>query len=639
MCRCNLFGKLEVMAKDIVPFGHWLSPIDGAMVAGKSRRFGQLLSSNGWVWWSEARPEENGRSVLMRIRPGDGAAPEMMLPAPWSAISRVHEYGGGEFCVSGDDVFFVNSDDQDIYRLSGGEVRRVTDEPATRFADIQHDTVHGRLFCVAERKVEGQDHPDNLPDNLIVSIALGDGAISDAVTGHDFFGQLRLSPDGRQLAWIAWDLPDMPWDQAELYVGSVAAAGLCDVRKIAGGRGVAIFQPEWSGTNQLYFVSDAAGHGQLQRFDGTNIEVVNTGGGELSRPLWSFGMRVHARTGAGDTGAAAFVDGVSVFTRNGIVVETGLAQIDDPVAVGDGYAVHAAFHDAPPAIVHLDDVGAITVLRRSADIDLDPSMVSHGEIVHYPGAGGEDVVAIYYPPRNAEVAGPPDELPPAIVTAHGGPTGMAARGLKLKTQYWTSRGFAVFDVDYSGSSGYGRAYRERLDGQWGIRDVADVIAGARFLGSTGRADPARLAISGGSAGGYTVLMALATSDIFAAGGCHYGISDIAQLHKFTHKFEAGYLYRLMGVGPDDWRETFSARSPLNLVDRMTSPAIFFQGADDAVVPPAQSRMMVDALRAKGVPVAYHEFEGERHGFRKAETIATVLAAELVFFREHLGLGS
>lgn len=621
------------MSKTVLPFGHWSSPIDGSAVAGKSRRFGQVLAMDEWVWWTETRPEEDGRSAVMRVRPGGIHDPKMMLPGPWSASSRIHEYGGGEFSVSGADVFFVNADDQDIYCLNGGNVQRITNAPDTRFADIQHDKARERLLCVAEHNTPRSHHPEN----FIAAIDLKEGTVDKVLPGHDFFGQLRLSPDGQKLAWISWDLPDMPWDQAELYTCELSDKGLANIRHVAGGDGVAAFQPEWDSAGHLWFVADESGFGQLYRSHGQSIEQVETGPGELSRPLWSLGMRSHARTDTGHVAASAYVDGMSAVTVDGRAVDTGFAGFEDPVPVGNGFAGYAALHDAPTALVYINTDGDQEILRSASDVNLPPDAISRGEIVRFKGSNDDDVVAIYYPPKSADCEAPAGTLPPAIVTAHGGPTGMAKRGLVLKTQYWTSRGFAVLDVDYSGSSGYGRAYRERLDGQWGVRDVEDVIAGARYLGESGRADPSKLAISGGSAGGYTVLMALATSDVFAAGGCHYGICDLAQLLKFTHKFESGYLYRLFGVDPNNWEETFAARSPINLMDGFSSPTIFFQGADDAVVPPAQSRLMVDALKAKGIPVAYHEFEGERHGFRKAETIETVLAAELAFFQQHLRL--
>ncbi|MEL6287718.1 MAG: prolyl oligopeptidase family serine peptidase [Pseudomonadota bacterium] len=654
------------------PYGYWPSPIDGIMVAGKSRRFGHVATDEGHVYWCESRPEEEGRCVICRIDAAslttspaeDGAATaadtntggetnpgaetntleltfEDVLPAPWSASSRVHEYGGGEFSVRAGTIWFVNAEDQDIYRMSDGNAVRVTTAPKLRFTSIAAlpgggATAEDRLFAIAERSTSDPSRPEN----LIVEIDQKTGAVFDRVTGRDFYAQLTLSPRGEAMAFIAWDLPDMPWDEAATYVCEISDTSVSAPRKLVGGEGVATFQPTWRDANTLAVVSDADGNGQLitmSAFARADQPVTHSAPDiDLLVPLWNIASRAHARSDDGATWAAGYRAGAFVLTRNARELETGLADLSAISALDHSITGVAARHDAPAELTAIDADGNCRTLRRSADDALDPAYVSHGEIVRFD-VDGRTVPALYYPPRNDAVRAP-DTPPPAIVTAHGGPTGMAKRGLTLKTQFWTSRGFAVLDVDYAGSSGYGRAWRERLDGQWGVADVDDVVAAARWLTNSGRAAPGQIAISGGSAGGYTVLMALAMSDVFNAGGCHYGIADQEQLLRCTHKFEAGYQYRLFGVTHENREPVFTARSPINLMDGFRTPTIFFQGAEDAVVPPDQSRMMVEALRRNGVPTDYHEFDGERHGFRKARTVEAVLNAELAFFRAHLGLG-
>ncbi|MEL7542274.1 MAG: prolyl oligopeptidase family serine peptidase [Pseudomonadota bacterium] len=619
------------------PHGYWPSPITGELVAGKTRRFGHLTCADEHVYWCEGRPEEEGRCVIVRAPVDAPDKHEDILPAPWSASARVHEYGGGEFSVTNGRTWFVNADDQDVYLVSLGGVSRITRSPDMRFTDLVPVPDSGRVFAVAEQEIEGAHHPQN----MIVEIDVPSGKVTPVVQGADFYAQLRLSPDARHLAFIAWDLPGMPWDNAALFTAAVDADGLAPPIRLTTQHDGTIFQPEWEDDTTLRYVSDVDGFGRLYRHHvskpGPPTNPLTPAHEDLLRPLWNFSMRSHAR--ANDAlWTSGFKAGESVIRRDGTAVLDELVEFSDPAPAANRVAGYAAFSDRPTELIIAGSDGTRHTIRTAADIDLDTAYFSPAEVVQFPGADGAEVAALYYPPANAAVTGAPGIAPPAIVTAHGGPTGMAKRGLILKTQYWTSRGFAVLDVDYSGSSGYGRAYRDRLDAQWGVRDVADVVAAAHWLAQSGRADGDRLAISGGSAGGYTVLMALATSTVFNAGACHYGIGDLAQLLKFTHKFEAGYLYRLFGVGPDNWQETFAARSPINLLDGFRTPTIFFQGAEDAVVPPEQSRTMVKALEENNIPVAYHEFEGERHGFRKAETITTVLEKELEFFRTHLKLG-
>lgn len=634
-------------AKTIIqPYGTWPSPLDAPSVARGARRFGRLQAGAGWLYWTEGRPEERGRQTIMRAKAG--AEPEEILPQPFSARSRVHEYGGGELLVAGEDIYFVNDVDQDIYRLRLGEKpRRLTRSARVRFADFVLDGRRQRLIAVAERHARGSGHPQN----LLVAIALGDrkrGQLTDLVTGHDFVSDPRLSPDGERLAFVAWDLPDMPWDQSVLHVADITSTGaLRKSKAVAGGNGDAAAQPEWADDGSLYFVLDGRVSQGLHRVtpNGRTMRVDTGIAGELSRPQWAFGTRSYALGTKGALAVSQIDRGTSKFT----VVSTSRRRtqkpaprklpfraFDQPVAFGHTFAGMAARDAAPPSIAVLDN-GRPQIVRSASDLRLAAGMISKGRVMTFYGEDGREVYGVFYAPANADCAGPSGALAPLIVLVHGGPTSMTERGFKPRVQFFTTRGFAVLDLDYSGSTGYGRGYRERLDGRWGEIDVADAALAAGQFADRARVDRSRMAIAGGSAGGYTVLMALATTGVFAAGSSHYGISDLGLLLAHTHKFESGYLHRLMGTTPENWKATFEARSPIRLAGAITSPVVLFQGLDDKVVPPEQSRRIVEELKRRKIGVAYHEFAGEGHGFRRAETIIAVLEAELAFFRQAMRL--
>jgi len=634
------------MPKLLTPFGHWPSPITPAIAAAGSRRFGGLQVEADAIYWSESRPEEGGRQTILQGR-ADGRVRDL-LTAPFSARSRVHEYGGGEFAVAGETIYFTNDSDQQIYAVRPGAApRRLTNAPSMRFADYSLDHRRRRLIGVGER--HGARHA--AVRNGLVAIDIARGSVTELAGGRDFYASPSLSPAGDRLAFLAWDLPDMPWDSATLFVASVRADGTLGAPvRVAGGNGAAAFQPVWcADKGHLSFVLDASGWGQLYVWDGAKVQRrYGQRGADLSRPQWVFGLRSFCLAADGSIGAVSLRQGRPLLEvwepkrgrlRRYSKLAAKTARIDDPVAFAGGLAALISRPTAMPEVMRIgrhDVTGFAGPPARSQPLTDLTGYFSVGANIAFRAAR-RTVYGLYYAPTNAVHRGPAGALPPALVFVHGGPTSMTDAGLKLRTQFFTSRGFAVFDINYSGSTGFGRAYRERLDGAWGIADVADCAAAARYLGRAGLADGKKIVISGGSAGGYTSLMALATTRAFAAGSCHYGVSDLALLLKHTHKFESGYLHRLMGTTPANWQATFAARSPLNLIDGISAPVILFQGLDDKVVPPEQSRRIVRRLQQRGVDVAYHEFAGEGHGFRRAETIIAVLQAELVFLRRVLGL--
>jgi dipeptidyl aminopeptidase/acylaminoacyl peptidase len=620
-----------------VPFGSWKSPVTSDAIASGSVGLGLIDLDGASIYWTEARPTEGGRVAIVRRGP-DGSTADLIGP-PFNARTRVHEYGGGEALVDRGVVYFSNFADQRLYRVRPGEAPApVTRAGGMRYADAVVDGTRRRLLCVREdHTAHGRE-----PVNTIAAVDLETGDETVLVSGHDFFAAPRIGVDSR-VCWLAWDHPNMPWDGCGLYVAELAADGtLSDPRCLAGGPAESVVQPEWSPDGSLYFVSDRSGWWNLYRWRGGRVEPVCPREAEFARPQWVFGATTYAVDSADRLVCACCERGiwrlVTVDTRTGALhpVATPFTAFGRIRAAGGLASFAAASPAAPPVLVRLDlDTGAIEVLKHSAPRNVIEDSVSVPEAVEFPTTGGLTAHAFFYPPANRDFTGPEGHKPPLLVMSHGGPTSATSAAFSLRTQYWTSRGIAVLDVNYGGSTGYGRRYRERLDGRWGIVDVDDCIAGARFLVDRGAVDGQRLAITGGSAGGYTTLCALTFRSAFKAGASHYGVGDLEALALETHKFESRYLDRLVGPYPER-RDLYLARSPVHHVDRLSCPVIFFQGLEDAVVPPGQAEAMVAALRRKGVPVAYVAFEGEQHGFRRAENIKRALDGELYFYSRVFG---
>ena len=619
----------------LAKYGTWTSPITAEAITAGQVGLAQPSLDRGDAYWLEARPQEAGRTALVRRTPAGDR--QDLTPAPMNVRTRVHEYGGGAYAVRDGIIVAANFADQRLYRIEGGSAARaLTPESAgqLRYADMELDLAHGRVLAVREDHRAGGE-----AINTIVALPLSGGdAGRILIEGHDFFSSPRLSPDGKRLAWLSWDHPNMPWDATQLWSAEIAADGaLREVRQLAGGDRESIVQPAWSPDHRLYFVSDRSGWWNLYVAHPDGASPVCPMSAEFAGPAWTFGMRWFAFLNPG-TLLACFSEG-GRWHLGTIDLSAGrLDRLALPYTEFSGLAVEAGRAilragrpDGPAAIILLDAAsGSVTELGTAGDLPADPSYLARPQAIACASEGGAITHAFYYPPSNPDFRAPPGELPPLIVKSHGGPTGSTSSELRLATQFWTSRGFAVCDVDYGGSTGYGRAYRERLNGRWGEVDVLDCIAAARSLVAERRADERRLAITGGSAGGYTTLCALTFHDVFRAGASHYGVSDLEALAKETHKFESRYLDRLVGPYPEA-AAVYRARSPIHHVERLSCPIIFFQGLEDAVVPPNQAELMVEALRKKGLPVAYLTFPGEQHGFRKAETIQTVLRAELAFY--------
>lgn len=622
------------------PYGTWKSPITADLIVGESIGLGQVMRDGADIYWAEMRPQEKGRYVVVRRTP-DGKRADVN-PAPFNARTRVHEYGGGSYFVHGGTLYFTNFADQRLYcQQPGGAPEALTPEGIDiRFADCVMDSRRNRLIGVRE------DHrlADREAVNTIAALDLATGGEGQVlVSGSDFFASPRLSPDGSQLAWQSWNHPNMPWDGCELWLADVQADGSLGTPKlIAGGMEESIFQPQWSPDGTLYFVSDRSGWWNLHRLSGGQVEAVAPMEAEFGLPQWSFGQSTYGFAGPDRIICTYTADGLwhlaAIDTRT-----LAFTPLESPYTVIHSLRVSetdAVFEGGSPTreseIVRLDlATGQFSTLRRSGGTAPDSRYISPAQPIAFPTENGQTAHGFYYPPHNADFTAPAGDRPPLLVISHGGPTGATENGLKLPIQFWTSRGIAVLDVNYGGSTGYGRAYRMRLNGNWGIVDIDDCCNGARFLVEQGLADGKRLIIRGGSAGGYTTLGALTFRDVFSVGASYYGLSDLGGFVEDTHKFESRYLDNLVGPYPAA-KAVYEERSPVNHAQQIACPVIFFQGLEDKVVLPNQAERMVDAMRYNEVAVAYVPFAGEQHGFRQAANIKRALEGELYFYGWVLG---
>ena len=624
------------------PYGSWPTPFTSASVVAGAVRLGELVLDGDDVLWAEGRPAEGGRTQLVRRRP-DGTRTDLLAEG-WNARTAVHEYGGGGWWARDGVVWFANWTDQRLYRLAdGADPVPLTPEPASpradRFADGDLAPDGATIVCVRERH-HGPSAAEVV--NEIVRLdAHTPGEPEVLVSDSDFVAAPRLSPDGGTLAWLRWNHPSMPWDATELVVRDLGSG---EELVIAGGPDESVLEPRWSADGALWFVSDRSDWWNLYRYTaGTDIATMVRVDAEIGVPHWQFAAARYALLPDDSVVFARLrrgYDALCLRAPDGTVTEldTPFSRVTAVRAAPDGTVlVVAGSPTREPGVHRVDPAGGvIETLRPPRDLGVDPGFISVPEHLTFPSDGGRTAHALFYAPAHPEHSGPADERPPLIVEIHGGPTSAASPVLATAVQYWTSRGFAVVDVNYGGSTGYGRAFREELLGQWGIVDVADCLAVARHLARTGRVDGERLTIRGGSAGGFTTLAALARDDTpFAAGADLFGVADLETLARDTHKFESRYLDRLVGPYPEA-REVYVERSPIHHVDRFAKPLIVLQGSEDRIVPPAQSETIVDALRDRKVPVAYLLFDGEQHGFRRAENIRRALDAELSFYAQVLG---
>lgn len=623
------------MDQAVCEYGSWDSPITIDLITGESVSLSDFATEGKVLVWVEGRPKEKGRCVLTS---SDGD----LTPPPFNVRAHVHEYGGGAFLLSKGRLFIVSDHDQEIYEVAEEEMIQRTDSEKLRFADFSYDSQRDALFSVREdHRNEGEVL------NTIVSISLkekGEGEV--IVEGADFYSCPRISKNGDRLSWLCWNHPDMPWDNTELWVGKIDKQGkIGEKRKIAGGNGESIFQPQWGEDGALYFVSDRTGWWNLYRYDG-EIEPLCPKEAEFGLPSWIFGMRTYAFAQKGDKQLIAatfrekgreYIGLIHLESKNFEVLDLPFTAISQIAANGNHIFFFGAGETTPKSLIRIDlnDLSS-QVVASSQSVELDSEVISKGEFIEFPTKEEKKAYGIFYPPVNPRFSAPEGEKPPLIVRCHGGPTAHVSSSLNLQVQYWTSRGFAFFDVDYGGSTGYGREYRERLNGNWGIVDINDTICGCEYLIAEGLVDPKRCIIKGGSAGGYTVLASLAFRDFFCAGISCYGVSDLELLAMETHKFESHYEEKLVAPYPEQI-EVYRERSPVHHVDKIQVPLLLLQGEKDKVVLPNQAEKVFSALRKNKIPVSLLLFPEEGHGFRSADAQKRALQAEYEFLSRILDL--
>jgi dipeptidyl aminopeptidase/acylaminoacyl peptidase len=622
---------------ETVPYGSWKSPITADLLIEGTVSLYYPTADGNDLFWLEQRPQEKGRQVIVR-RAADGTISDV-TPSEFNARTRVHEYGGRPFIVSEGVVYFSNDSDKRLYAQRIGEAPRPIspDIGDVRFADFIVDKAHRRLICVCEDHTKPDIDP--LGVNSIMSLPLDGGDLTILVSGNDFYSSPALRPNGKSLIWLAWNYPNMPWDDTEVWIAKVADDGaLSDITKLQWGERESHFQPQWSSDGVLHFVSDRTGWWNLYR-DNHPLYPMEA---EFGAPQWVFGLSTYAFLS--DTQI------VCIYQQNGY---SHLAVLDiptrtlSPISTPFNAMAHLTvangqvFMMAGSALMGMSVVqlnpatGDYEILRRPSSLAIDEEYISQAEAIEFPTENGLTAHAFFYRSQNKDFIAPEGTRPPLIVMSHGGPTSATSPALKLTIQFWTSRGFAVVDVNYGGSTGYGRAYQERLNGQWGVVDVADCVNAARYLAAQSEVDADKMTITGSSAGGYAVLCAMIFHDVFRAGTSRYGIGDLKTLAEETHKFESRYNDGLVGPYPER-ADLYQERSPIHFTQRLTGAILLMHGTEDKVVPPNQSQTFFEAARARELPTAYIKFEGEGHGFRRAENIKRALEAELYFYAQIFG---
>lgn len=636
---CSDRDEVEVdeMGKTRAPFGSWESPVDAGKVSRAAVGRSDLRSDNGMLYWLEFRPNEGGRSVVVE-RAADGSERDI-TPEGFNVRTRVHEYGGGAWIIRDGVIFFSDFTDQRLYRQPvDGEPEALTPENIDlRYADCDVDVTRNQLICVREdHRQEGE------PQNTIIAIDLdepGEGKI--LFSGSDFVSAPRVSPDGARLVWMSWDHPNMPWDVTTLHLAELGTEGLSNAETLSQPVPGSVTQPSWAPDSELYFVADWTDWWNIYRWEAGHGKSVSEMEAEFAAPDWNFGNRNILFLSATEAVVSYTSQGqwmlgrLDIATGKLTTIGESYAGVSDLTLLNEDVHFLRTTATETTGVYSLTPDNEINAVRPGDDTGLDEGEISRPRAITFPTTGNEVAHGFYYPPINANFSGPEGALPPLFVKVHGGPTAAASASFSYKTQYWTSRGFAVLDLNYRGSTGFGRTYRHALNGMWGISDVDDAIAGARYLAERGEVDGTKMTISGGSAGGFTVLSALAFHDDFNAGANYYGVSDLEALALETHKFESRYLDQLIGPYPEDI-STYKERSPINAIGEIKSPLIVLQGTEDRVVPQRQSEMVVNALRSNNIPVAYLPFEGEQHGFRRAENIERALEAELFFYGRVFG---
>ncbi|WP_197648393.1 alpha/beta hydrolase family protein [Sulfobacillus thermosulfidooxidans] len=615
-------------------YGSWSSPVSTDMLTQDTVSFDQLQWGGDMLYWIETRPQEEGRNVIVRFDPRTQEIQDMTPPG-FNARTRAHEYGGRAYVVHNGDIFFCNFPDQRLYRqIQGGKPEPITIDLPIRYADMIFDSVHHRIIAIRE------DHrlSDIQAMTTIVSInPEGDDCGTVLVSGHDFYSDPRLSPDGRQLTWLAWNHPQMPWDGTELWLADLSPEGhIIQPRRLQGSPNESIVQPIFSPTGVLTFISDKSGWWNLYQWVNDTAQPLYPMAADFAIPSWVFGITTYGYLTPDQIIAVYTENGskhfglIDIQTHNLTEIKTSYTYFSLPVTHNQRVAMIAGSWQEPAALVLWDENHREPeIIKHSQNMNMNSEDISVPSFLTFPTSHNQEAYMQFYLPKNHAFEGPSDEKPPLIVVCHGGPTSSGTPLFQLAMQYWTTRGFAVADIDYGGSSGYGRAYRQRLAGQWGVVDVEDCTQAALYLAEQGLVDGKRMVIRGGSAGGFTTLACLAFRDVFRAGASYYGVSDLGALARETHKFESRYMDSMVGPWPEA-EAIYRARSPLFHAGQIHTPVIFFQGLDDKIVLPNQAEIMVEKLRKNHVPVAYIAFPEEGHGFSTGPQYQTCYRGRIIF---------
>lgn len=619
---------------EVRPYGSWKSPLTAEMLVERRLGLGDLETNQDELFWSEYRPEESGRTSVVAWKDGQKRD---LIPQPFNATSRVHEYGGGAYCVSSSHLIFVNRTDQNLYTVdlanAGTPTQITTSDSSERFGDLFMTRDGSKFVCVRERH---RSHEEPINDLVLINPKSGQAVVLHS--GHDFYAAPRVSPNGKRLAFIAWDHPNMPWDGTQLYICELTKNSPLHATVIAGGFAESVLHPWWMSDSKLTFASDSTGYWNLYLFDDAGVLPLTHDDAEYATPMWGLGSShfVHrderylvALKRGKETAEIVAID---THLPTETVIESSFDSYSN-VVIHRGQLVFLASSSTETSSIYMRsrDGNRLVKIESSGDSLLDDRYIAEAEHLEIRDDDDEVIAYTYfYRPKNPDFQPDQDTHPPLLVLMHGGPTSKSGRSFSLAKQYYTTRGWAIADINYPGSSGYGRFYRNRLYGMWGVLDNQAAIQTVKRLIELNEVNPEQVAIKGGSAGGYAVLRALTTSDLFKVGSSHYGIADLRILASDTHKFESKYIHNLV---PED---QIDARSPINHLEKLQAPVIFFQGADDRIVPPNQAELMHDALKRKGIPTALVMYEGEGHGFRNPANVIETHETDYVFFAKMLG---
>jgi dipeptidyl aminopeptidase/acylaminoacyl peptidase len=621
-----------------IPYGFWPSSISTDYLTAQSIRYSEVKLYNHKIYWLETRPNEKGRSVLVCY---ENQQLTELLPSTFSVRTRAQEYGGSCYCLTDKAIYFVKDQDQAIYQFDSAteDIQQISPEGSYRYADLIIDSHHGRLIAVRENHQESKLHPKS----EIISIDLQNSSCKVLVEGDDFYSNPQISPNGTQFSYLAWNHPQMPWDGSTCVVTDMDSQGNISSKKvIAGSTTESIFQPLWSPTGELFFVSDRNNWWNIYTWDGSSIRCIYELHAEFATPQWVFGMSTYGFLNDQEIFCCYTQNGqwklatINTTTHQFIPIKQDFCDISS-ISTHNHQAAFIANTATTSNQIFVYQGKAITAITANTQY-LSLADIAKAKAIEFPTKDGEIAYGFYYPPTHSSIDYDENHKPPLIVLCHGGPTGACETGFNIKIQFWTNRGFAVVDVNYRGSTGYGKLFRDSLKHHWGIKDVDDVCSAAEYVVSQGWVDPNKTIIRGSSAGGFTVLAALTFADTFAIGCSLYGIGDLEALAKDTHKFEAHYLDNLIGEYPQR-RDLYLARSPIYHSAQLNCPVIFFQGLQDKVVPPEQAEAMVNALKQKNIPVEYVCFAEEGHGFRQANNIKILYEKELAFYQKFLGTRS